>query len=511
MAPGRNCTGAGDAPIGWRGSGEWRQRPSPVNQTPRRRLKWSQDLQNLLLALSLVLTLLVFWGPPLLGSLQRPSVQGVLEQRQLELQALASQGMARENVTVPPNGTAPLLRRQLLGDHALQDLADVLQERQGNTTTLNRDLRLRQALVLLAMDQRSQARPLLENLPPAAGQRSSEAAVILQQALAQRAAGQPTAPAHLDSLDQKTLGDALPPHPLYPSLACSVLELDQPFCHSAHSGALVRLALVGLAGPLAVGVGILLWLVQLGRFLWSRHRSQRVSPPPMAAPLPLPALLLFFFGGVVVLGSVTGLAAAVALRSWGQVGSTGQAMATTLVYGAQAMPALAVLRWLRRREGESGWQWLQWGLGWQSLPMALGGVLLSLPLVLLTSWGVSRLFPDGGGSNPLLDLVLSNRDPTALIFFALTACLLAPLYEELVFRATVLPAMAKSYGSGVGILSSSVLFAAAHLSLVEFFPLLTLGLGLGWLRVRSGRLSACILMHGMWNGYTLANLMLLNL
>jgi len=490
-----------------------------VNQTPRLlRLKWTEDLQNLILALSLALTLLVFWGPPLLGSLERPSAQSVLEQRQLELQALASQALDKENFIVPSGRNAPLLSRQLSGAAALQDLADVLQQRRNTSTTTDRDLRLRQALVLLAMDQPEQARPLLESLRPVPGQRSSSAEVILQQALVQRAAGQPTAIAALGNLGHEALEDALPHHPLYSSLACSVLELDRPFCHGSHRGALVRFILVGLAGPLAAGVGILLWLVQLGRFLWSRNRS-RLSPshqqPPSrttAAPLTVPALLLFFFGGVVVLGNVGSVLTLVALRSWVQVGSSaGQAMATMLVYGAQALPGLAVLRWLRRNEGQSGWQWLQWGLGWQSFPMALGGLLLSLPLVLLASWTVSRLFPHAGGSNPLLDLVLNGRDPTALVFFVLTACLLAPLYEELVFRATVLPTMVRSYGNGVGVLLSSLLFAAAHLSLMEFFPLLILGSGLGWLRLRSGRLSACVLMHATWNGYTLANLMLLNL
>ena len=484
-----------------------------MNQTPRPlRPKWTEDLQNLLLALSLVLTVLLFWGPPLLSSLERPSVQGVLEQRQLELQALASQALNRTNLTIPPGQTTALLSRQVLGADALKDLAAVLQQRQDKGTATDRDLVLRQVLVLLAMDQPRQARPLLERLPPVAGQEEPSAEVILQQALMERAAGNPSATAALERVADQVLEEALPSHPLYPALACSVLDLDRPFCADSHGGALVRIALVGLAGPLAAGGGILLWLVQLGRFLWSRKRSPQPTPQPTAAPLTLPAVLLFFFGGVVVLGNVVGAMALLALRPWVQVGSsTGQAMATMVVYGAQALPGLAVLGWLRRSQGQSGWQWLQWGLGWRSLPMALGGLLLSLPLVLLSSWVASRLFPHGGGSNPLLDLVLNSRDPTALIFFALTACLLAPFYEELVFRATVLPTMVRSYGAGIGVLLSSVLFAAAHLSLVEFLPLLVLGLGLGWLRLRSGRLSACVLMHAAWNGYTLANLMVLSL
>ena len=484
-----------------------------MNQTPRLpRLKWTKGLRNLLLSLSLVLTILVFWGPPLLSSLEQPSVHGELEQRQLELQALASQAVSKGNFILPSlRNTTPVLVRQFFGADTLKDLAAVLQQRQDNTTTPDRDLRLRQVLVLLAIDQPQQALPLLESLPSVPGQEEPSAESILQQALAQMAAGNPTATATLEKLGHEALEDVLPRHPLYPSLACSVLALDRPFCDGPHDGALVRLALVNLVGPLAAIGGILLWLVQLVRFLWSRNQLRQPPALPPIAPLTIPALLLFFFGGVVVLGNVGVIVAGLALRPWVQAGSsTGQAMATMLAYGAQALPAVAVLHWLRRSEGQSGWQWLQWGPGWRSLPMALGGLLLSLPLVLLVSWGVSRLVPHGGGTNPLLELVLNSRDVTALLCFALTACLLAPLYEELVFRATVLPTMVRSYGAGVGVLSSSLLFAAAHLSLVEFFPLLILGSGLGWLRLSSGRLSACVLMHAIWNGYTLANLILLN-
>ena len=39
--------------------------------------------------------------------------------------------------------------------------------------------------------------------------------------------------------------------------------------------------------------------------------------------------------------------------------------------------------------------------------------------------------------------------------------------------------------------------------------LLMLGLGLGWLRLSSGRLGASVLMHSLWNAMTFANLVLL--
>jgi membrane protease YdiL (CAAX protease family) len=60
-----------------------------------------------------------------------------------------------------------------------------------------------------------------------------------------------------------------------------------------------------------------------------------------------------------------------------------------------------------------------------------------------------------------------------------------------------------------GLLASALTFSMAHLSLGELVPLLVLGLGLGWLRLRSGRLAPCVLMHALWNGLTFTNLVLL--
>jgi membrane protease YdiL (CAAX protease family) len=52
-------------------------------------------------------------------------------------------------------------------------------------------------------------------------------------------------------------------------------------------------------------------------------------------------------------------------------------------------------------------------------------------------------------------------------------------------------------------------FALAHLSIGELAPLTVLGIGLGLLRLRGGRLLPCVLMHALWNGITFLNLLLL--
>ena len=136
-------------------------------------------------------------------------------------------------------------------------------------------------------------------------------------------------------------------------------------------------------------------------------------------------------------------------------------------------------------------------------------VLMVLPLVALAGLLVERLVGDPGGSNPLLELVLTAGDPLALFCFAVTAMVLAPLFEETLFRGVLLPVLARHWGPPIAVLMSALVFGLAHLSLGELVPLLVLGVGLGWLRLRTGRLAPCVLMHGLWNGFTFLNLVLL--
>ncbi len=132
-----------------------------------------------------------------------------------------------------------------------------------------------------------------------------------------------------------------------------------------------------------------------------------------------------------------------------------------------------------------------------------------MPLVLLISWLTNLFFGDQGGSNPLLELVLGSQDRLALFLLAITTVLLAPFFEEIVFRGVLLPVLARIVGPIWGVIGSALVFALAHLSVGELAPLTVLGLGLAVLRLSSGRLFPCVLMHSLWNGVTFINLLLL--
>ena len=105
--------------------------------------------------------------------------------------------------------------------------------------------------------------------------------------------------------------------------------------------------------------------------------------------------------------------------------------------------------------------------------------------------------------------MLNSRDPLALALLAITAVVLAPLFEETVFRGVLLPVLGRSLGRSGSVLVSALVFAIAHLSIGELPPLLVLGLGLALLRLSTGRLFPCVVMHALWNGVTFLNLLLL--
>lgn len=145
-------------------------------------------------------------------------------------------------------------------------------------------------------------------------------------------------------------------------------------------------------------------------------------------------------------------------------------------------------------------RWWLWGLG---------GYLATLPLMLGVGLLNQHIWQGTGGSNPLLQTVLQERDPLALGLFLVTAAIAAPVFEEFLFRGFLLASLTKYLPAGGAIFASSLIFATAHLSLSEVLPLTVLGTVLGIVYVRSRNLLAPILLHSTWNTATMVGLFLL--
>ena len=447
---------------------------------------------KVLLALICVAISLLLWSNGLLESLKRPSVANDLERRQLELAVLASPHL-------PPAlgqafaGQAPLGRLQ-------QPLAGLGMGQAEAGQPASTDLLLEQALVAVYQGQRQRALPLLEQA------RARDSAVATALLL-----NQPLAPA-----EAQELSASLAPVPLLRQWSCEALSGDPQACGQPQVGqrAAMRLLLVNLLP----GLSLLAGLGLLVRELWLRWRGRSLPLPPLVGPaLSEIDTVLLVGGGFVVVGQVLTpilLGPLVeSLLSLVELPATlHSALLVLLLYlGLMAGP-LGILWWMLLGLGpapQGGWLQLGWLPPWLPAGRALKGFLIVLPLVSLVSWLQQQIWSDPGGSNPLLELVLQGGALAPLSCYGITAIVLAPLFEETIFRGVLLPVVARQRGPWLGVLVSGLVFAIAHLSLGELPALLMLGLGLGWLRLSSGRLGASVLMHSLWNAMTFANLVLL--
>ena len=433
---------------------------------------WKVGLALVSLALSLML-----WLNGLVDSLNRPSVGGDLNLRQLELAVLAESQL--------PASLRPVLAGRD-PDQALEKaLAEQIRTSEEAGTPAPVDLRLERALLLQQLGRSNEAEALRRELPPDAEQAVAASASqrpLLRLLLCQQNA----ASSQADRCDATAAG-------------------------RRASSQLIAVTVVP-AVILLIGVALLL------RELWLLWRRRLPALPAVQGP-PLSGLdaVLLIAGGFVVVGELlTPLLVTPALQALLEglaiTSPLREGVSVVVLYLALMAGPLLILSLMLAGLGptpQEGWLLFRWRPLITALRPALRVLLMVLPLVSLVGWLQGQIWGDPGGSNPLLDLVLRSHDPTALACFGVTAVVLAPLFEETIFRGVLLPVAARELGAGWGVLLSAAVFAVAHLSLGELPPLFMLGLGLGWLRWSGGRLSSCVLMHALWNGLTFSNLVLL--
>ncbi len=442
--------------------------------------------QLVMAVLALLLTVLV-WQKGLEDSFDRPSVTSKLSLNQNEIALLASPSI--------PKAFKPVL----VGDNPQLALKEKLSE------VPSGELTDRQQLLLAALSRFDDKKR--ESLDLSL---KDNELIPLQKALQENLSATKSYELNLNTLEKYKKD-----HLLYQT-SCFALGGNSNECIDmkvAHSMA-IRLSLSQGIPSIATFIGIGLLIRQL---LLIVSNSTNPWPSLEAFPLTLLDMVILVAGGFVVLGEVFLPALVVPISGLfinGFSTPMTQSLNVLIGYISMTFPPLLILYYqlkglstsIRPKEG-----WLQW----KPFPLnkavfgAINGWLMSMPLVLLSGWLMTYFFGDQGGSNPLLELVLNSRSIFPLILLLITTVVLAPLFEELIFRGTLLPVLVNRMGRTYGVLVSALTFALAHLSFSELPPLFVLGLGLAFLRLSSGRLLPCVLMHSLWNGITFTNLLLL--
>ena len=273
----------------------------------------------------------------------------------------------------------------------------------------------------------------------------------------------------------------------------------QPLEEAVRQWARPRLALLGLACAAAM----LLALAGLGFGLYLAVNPAPVRPLPEFH-LPgraLAIVLLGWFLTLLVSGPAIGLVLAFLpfLRPIG----------LPLAYGFHACLGLTYLCAAEDLSFTELWRRAMAG----SMPRALGSGLGFFALAFASVIAVAMLLsPLLRHAEPpqkeLMELLGQVRGPLAVALVFLTLAVVAPIFEELLFRGFLLPwlgtRLTSRFGPRRGWLAAmaitAVTFGAMHMQPWGLPTLSTLGFVLGLAYVRTANLGAAILVHGLWNG-----------
>ncbi len=302
--------------------------------------------------------------------------------------------------------------------------------------------------------------------------------------------------------------------PFLYQISCSNLGFKDKTCINPKFSlnTAIRLLTSQLLPFLASFIGVI-FLIRYA-FIFLRKKN-KPWPEMIAPPLSLIDMVLLISGGFVVIGEVVFPALIIPITDllFNNLSSPlKESMRVFIGYGSMTIAPLFIIRYQLMGLVPSGIDggWLQWKIKpfKEGLFKSISGWLMIMPLVLLVGWLMNEIIGDQGGSNPLLELVLGSDEFVPLFLLLITTVVLAPVFEELVFRGILLPVLVSKVGKISGVLLSALIFALAHLSVGELPPLFVLGIGLGLMRLSSGRLFPCALMHSLWNGVTFISLLL---
>lgn len=135
---------------------------------------------------------------------------------------------------------------------------------------------------------------------------------------------------------------------------------------------------------------------------------------------------------------------------------------------------------------------------WSTLVLVVPPVLLLVPAILLLdtvliSFLESILSLSVWEEKAFTDMVSGN------LAAAISICILAPLFEEMIFRGVLLRGFLAQHTRWAAISFSALFFGVAHFNIYQFALAFLLGLLLGWLFERSRSLIPCIALHAAIN------------
>ncbi len=236
----------------------------------------------------------------------------------------------------------------------------------------------------------------------------------------------------------------------------------------------------------------LAWRDALSRLYWRPWNLSDVQP-----------LLLLLVGAFVVSLAGQALLVASSARVEAATSSVLVVVQSVLFHWL----GLGALVWLLRRRR------LSWRSAFGLNPATFGrdafhGLLTllgTMPILVAAAFLCNFVLQLFGFQPTLQDVAFIISDETSpwmRAYFVLLAVVIAPVFEELLFRGMLLPALARRYGAATATLVISVVFASIHGHVPSLVPLFILSLSLCLAYIGTGSLVSSIIMHAVFNGVT---------
>jgi len=140
-------------------------------------------------------------------------------------------------------------------------------------------------------------------------------------------------------------------------------------------------------------------------------------------------------------------------------------------------------------------------LGWERGGFRWWHYCIILIGFMVVAAGVTVYFPEQ--ENELLRILKSSRSVVFIVAFVATFT--APIVEEVVYRGVIYSAFQRKLGISAAFIITTLLFAVVHVpqyypSYSTIFLLFLLSLTLTSIRVKTGNLFPCIVLHTVFNG-----------
>lgn len=253
------------------------------------------------------------------------------------------------------------------------------------------------------------------------------------------------------------------------------------------------------------GVALVVWLLgnPTARGRW--FKTNALPPTPVAlSDFLLSAVLIF----------LTGFACQAVAQLWlgGTIADAGDHQGLALFTYSVANYAGALVAWklmfpsLRRSWALSSatpWPVPPTPLPWpRALRLGAGTLLVALPVLSLVSLGWNLVVESLDLPvipQDVIAIFTNTRSPLVITGMLLVACVFAPIYEELLFRAGLYRFCRQRLGRGAGLLISGICFGALHGNWAGFLPLAVLGMGLAIVYEATGSIRVPIIAHGLFN------------